>query len=116
MRKRILILSAALVGILLFEAGCASSNDPGKRRKRALAGGATSTVLGVATGVGGPILLARAALGAASRVATGEAMDSIKNKDKGKDKEDSEQPVEETGSVTGRAALQQRGTSSNTSV
>lgn len=100
MRKRILILSATLVGILLFETGCASSDDPDKRRKRALAGGATSTALGVATGVGGPILLARAALGAASRVATGEAMDKIKDKDE--NKKDNEQPVGEAGGVTGR--------------
>ena len=97
-KKLISFLSTIIVGILLLEAGCASSNDPDKRRKRALAGGATSTALGVATGVGGPILLARAALGAASRVTTGEAMDKIK--DKRKDKENGEQPVAESGSVT----------------
>ena len=95
MKKRILILSAIVVSILLLEAGCASSDDPEKRSKRALAGGATSTALGVATGVGGPILLARAALGATSRVATGEAMDKIKNKDK----KDTEQPIENAEAV-----------------
>ena len=84
MNKQIWILSTLLVGILLVESSCATSNDPDKRSKRALMGGATSTALGVATGVGGPVLLARAALGATSRVATGEAMDKIQDKDKDK--------------------------------
>ena len=43
-------------------------------------GGATSTALGVATGVGGPILAARAALGATSRVVTGDVVDKMKEK------------------------------------
>ena len=43
-------------------------------------GGATSTALGVATGVGGPILAARVALGATSRVVTGDVVDSMKEK------------------------------------
>lgn len=76
-----------VAGILLFEAGCASSDDPEKRKHRALAGGATGTAIGVATGVGGPILLARAVLGATSRVATGEAIDKMKEKDEGEIKQ-----------------------------
>ena len=75
-------LSFVLIVLFFFQTGCASSNDPDKRQKRALAGGATSTALGVATGVGGPILALRAGLGAASRMATGEAMDHLKAKDK----------------------------------
>ena len=90
MKNRIRILSLVIASILLFEAGCVSSNDPEKRKNRALAGGATITALGLATVVGGPILAARVALGAASRVATGEAMDKMKDK-KG------EQPVEGSG-------------------
>lgn len=82
MNKRTWILSLVLLSILLVQAGCASSDDPEKRKKRALAGGATSTALGIATGVGGPILLARAALGATSRIATGEVMDKMKDKNK----------------------------------
>ena len=79
MRKRLFVLSAIVVAVFL-EAGCVTSNDPHKREKRALAGGTTSTALGIATGVGGPILAARAALGAASRVVTGDAVDTIKEK------------------------------------
>lgn len=90
MNKQVWILSAMVASILLFEAGCASSDDPEKRKHRALAGGATSTALGVATGVGGPVLLARAVLGATSRVATGEVIDKMKEKDEG----EIEQPVD----------------------
>ena len=92
-RKRLVISSAIVAAILLIEAGCITSDDPDKRKKRALIGGTTSTALGIATGVGGPILAARAALGATSRVATGEAVDAIKEKDH-KDHEEGEQPVE----------------------
>ena len=80
MKKRFYVLSAVIAAILLFEAGCITSDDPEKRKKRALAGGATSTALGIATGVGGPILAARAALGATSRVVTGDAVDAMKEK------------------------------------
>ena len=75
-------VAVILIGVLLIQTGCATSDDPEKRKKRALLGATTSTALGVATGVGGPMLLARAAMGAASRVTTGEAMDKIKDKDK----------------------------------
>ena len=101
MSKRIRVLSTIVVGIFLLQVGCATSDDPNKRKNRALMGGATSTALGVATGVGGPILLARAALGATSRVATGEAMDKMKDKNKGeeetKPKIEDEETVEKTG-------------------
>jgi len=69
-----------MAALLFLEAGCATSDDPDKREKRALMGGATSTALGLATGVGGPILAARAALGATSRVVTGDVVDSMKEK------------------------------------
>ena len=88
-RKRLFILSVIAAAVLLLEAGCVTSDDPDKRKKRALAGGTTSTVLGIATGVGGPVLAARAALGATSRVLTGDAADAIK----GKNGEEGEQPV-----------------------
>ncbi|MBI4358582.1 MAG: hypothetical protein HY584_04715 [Candidatus Omnitrophica bacterium] len=90
MKKWMLVLSAIVAAVFLFETGCVTSDDPDKRKKRALAGGATSTALGIATGVGGPILAARAALGAAGRVVTGDTMDAIK----AEDNEGSEQPAE----------------------
>jgi len=80
MKKRITILGVIMAALLFLEAGCATSDDPDKREKRALMGGATSTALGLATGVGGPILAARAALGATSRVVTGDVVDSMKEK------------------------------------
>lgn len=88
-------ISVILIGILLIQTGCASSDDPEKRKNRALLGATTSTALGVATGVGGPMLLARAAMGAASRVTTGEAMDKIKDKDKDEDDVDVKTPSED---------------------
>ena len=89
------VLSAVLIGILLIQTGCATSGDPSKRKKRALLGATTSTALGVATGVGGPMLLARAAMGAASRVTTGEAIDKIKEKDEdGVDVDDKTPPLD----------------------
>ena len=88
MKKRILISSAIVASILFLEAGCVSSNDPNKRSERALAGGATSTAIGVATGIGGPILAARVALGAVGRVVTGEATDKYKKKKEEKEQEE----------------------------
>ena len=81
--------------ILFFETGCVSTEDPNKRGKRALAGGATSTALGIATGVGGPILLARAALGATSRTVTGEVMDKAKDKEGGEESVESGEKIDE---------------------
>ena len=80
MKKQLVLLSIAMTAIIFLEAGCATSQDPNKRKKRALLGGATSTALGVATGVGGPVLAARAALGATSRVVTGDVVDKMKEK------------------------------------
>ena len=79
-KRQTVILSFILLGIFVFQTGCVSSDDPNKRQKRALAGGATSTALGIATGVGGPMLAARALFGGASRVVTGGTMDKIKEK------------------------------------
>ena len=79
-RNRNIFFSFILVLIILIETGCATSEDPDKRKKRALLGGATSTAIGVATGVGGPILAARAAIGATSRVVTGDVVDKMKEK------------------------------------
>ena len=78
--KKYIILSLALAVIIFIE-GCVSSEDPDKRKKRMLFGGATSTAIGLATGVGGPILAARAALGATSKTVTGDVMDSMKESD-----------------------------------
>ena len=80
MKRQFAFLSAVIAAVIFIEAGCATSDDPNKRKKRALIGGATSTALGVATGVGGPILAARAAFGATSRVVTGDVVDKMKEK------------------------------------
>ena len=96
MNKRLLIVSVVITTLLL-EAGCITSDDPNKREKRALMGGTTSTALGIATGVGGPILAARAAMGATSRVITGDTVDKIKEK---RNKED-EKPIESGAAAPG---------------
>ena len=74
-----------VIGVLILITGCVSSDDSRKSRKRALAGGATSTAIGVATGVGGAALAARALVGATSRVISGKAMDTVQEDSEEKD-------------------------------